>query len=52
MDTRALDADLGGEIAKAEAAISGIADIWSSARSINLSAVLSLTTRPLLSIDR
>jgi hypothetical protein len=27
MDTRALDADLGGEIAKAEAAISGIADM-------------------------
>jgi len=27
MDTRALDADLSGEIAKAEAAISGIADM-------------------------
>ena len=49
MHARALDADLGRKVAKAEAPVSGVR-IWASARSINRSAV-SLTVLP-LSIDR
>jgi len=41
MHARALNADLGRKVAKAEAPVSGVR-IWASARSINRSAV-SLT---------
>jgi hypothetical protein len=53
MDARALDADFGGEIAKAETAISGVADIV-LCEITNLSAVLSLTAprRICLPVDR
>jgi len=50
MNARALDADLGGKITKAEAAISSTA-LWASATSIGRSAVSSTATFLVLSID-